>query len=342
MKDQLTVVVLAAGGGRRMKSAVLPKVMHAICGRPLLGHVVAAARELDPEHLVVVVGVLREHIKRYLAESYPETLTVDDNVVNGTGLACRTGLDGLVATGVALDGTVLVLNGDSPLCTADTLRGLVDAHRSHGNAVTVLTAVTPDPGTSGRILRSQGEIAGIVEHGDATPEQLAITEVNSGVYAFDAKLLPETLLRIRTDNSQGEEYLTDAVEILRGDGRRVGAWPVRDHREIMGVNDRKQLAEAWRVFNNRLVDAAMRDGVTVVDPFAVWLDVMVTYEPDAVLHPNTHLRGATHIGAGAVVGRNCTLTDTVVGAGARLSDATARGASISPGAVVGPYTHLVG
>jgi bifunctional UDP-N-acetylglucosamine pyrophosphorylase/glucosamine-1-phosphate N-acetyltransferase len=335
------VVVLAAGEGTRMKSASLPKVLHPICGRSLVGHVVAAARELEPEHLVVVVGHMREKVAAHLAEVDPAARAVVQERQNGTGHAVRVGLEALAAEGVSFDGTVVVTYGDTPLLTAATMRGLVAAHAADGNAVTVLTARVPDPTGYGRIVRSgDGSVAGIVEHKDASEEQRGIDEINSGVYAFDGKLLAQALGQVRTDNSQGEEYLTDTLGILRAAGHRVGAQVAGDHREILGINDRVQLAQARRVLNDRLVESAMRAGVTVVDPATAWFDVTVTVEPDAVVLPNTQLEGATHLGAGAEVGPNCSLRDTVVGAGARVSNTTADRAEIGPEASVGPYAYL--
>ncbi|MFJ1752046.1 bifunctional UDP-N-acetylglucosamine diphosphorylase/glucosamine-1-phosphate N-acetyltransferase GlmU [Kitasatospora sp. NPDC088134] len=335
------VIVLAAGGGTRMKSRALPKVLHEICGRSLVGHAVAAAEELTPGQLVVVVGHLRELVEAHLAEQYPAARPVVQEQQNGTGHAVRTALQALAADGVKLDGTVLVTTGDAPLLTGATLGALAAAHAEQGNGVTVLTAVVPDATGYGRILRgADGAVAAIVEHKDATAEQLAITEINSGVFAFDAELLALALSLVGTDNAQGEEYLTDTLEILRREGHRVGAVVAADHREIVGINDRVQLAEARRLLNDRLLENAMRAGVTVVDPASTWFDVRVTYEPDALVHPNTQLHGATRLGEGCEVGPNTTLTDTSVGAGARVSNTTAERAEIGPEAVVGPYAYL--
>ncbi|RKE20834.1 bifunctional UDP-N-acetylglucosamine diphosphorylase/glucosamine-1-phosphate N-acetyltransferase GlmU [Streptomyces sp. TLI_171] len=335
------VIVLAAGGGTRMKSKSLPKVLHEICGRSLVGHAVSAAQELTPGQLVVVIGHLREQVEAHLAEHYPAARPVVQAEQNGTGHAVRTALQELAADGVELDGTVLVTTGDAPLLTGATLTALAAAHAEQGNGVTVLTAVVPDATGYGRILRgADGAVAAIVEHKDASAEQLAIAEINSGVFAFDAKLLAHALSLVGTDNSQGEEYLTDTLEILRREGHRVGAVVAADHREIVGINDRVQLAQARRLLNDRLLERAMRAGVTVVDPASTWLDVRVSYEPDALVHPNTQLHGATHLGEGCEVGPNTTLTDTAVGAGARVSNTTAERAEIGPEATVGPYAYL--
>ncbi|MEV3870884.1 bifunctional UDP-N-acetylglucosamine diphosphorylase/glucosamine-1-phosphate N-acetyltransferase GlmU [Streptomyces sp. NPDC049906] len=332
------VVVLAAGEGTRMKSAT-PKVLHDICGRSLVGHVLAAARELEPERLVVVVGHARERVAAHLAEVDPQARTAVQQEQNGTGHAVRTGLAELDGP---LAGTVVVVCGDTPLLTGETLRELARTHEADGNAVTVLTAEVPDATGYGRIVRdpASGAVTAIVEHKDASAEQRAVREINSGVFAFDGVLLAEALGRVRTDNSQGEEYLTDVLGILREAGHRVGASVAADHREIAGINNRVQLAEAREVLNARLLERAMLDGVTVVDPRSTWVDVSVSFERDVVLWPGTQLLGATRVGEGAEVGPNTRLRDTVVGAGARVDNAVAERAEVGAGASVGPYTYL--
>ncbi|MEU6410263.1 bifunctional UDP-N-acetylglucosamine diphosphorylase/glucosamine-1-phosphate N-acetyltransferase GlmU [Microbispora sp. NPDC046933] len=330
------VIVLAAGEGTRMKSKT-PKVLHEVCGRALVDHMLAAARGLSPERLIVVIGHARERVGAHLATTAPDARTVVQDKQNGTGHAVRTALE---AEG-PIDGTVLVTYGDTPLLRTETLAALLERHAADGNAVTVLTAVVPDPTGYGRIVRDEdGAVLEIVEEKDATPEQRAIAEMNSGVYAFDGALLADGLKRIGAANAQGEEYLTDVLAILREDGHRVGAHVAADHAEVEGVNDRVQLAFVRRVLNDRILEAHMRAGVTVVDPAGTWVDAGVTLEPDAVVHPGTQLKGATRIGAGAEVGPGCTLTDTVVGEEAVVRNTVADGAEIGPGAVVGPFAYL--
>ncbi len=320
-----------------MKSAT-PKVLHEICGRSLVGHVLAAARELKPENLVVVVGHAREKVSAHLAEVDAAARTAVQEKQKGTGHAVRMGLDEL---GGAVEGTVIVVCGDTPLLTGGTLAALAAAHTADGNAVTVLTAEVPDATGYGRIVRdADGAVTAIVEHKDADAEQLAIREINSGVFAFDGQLLAEALGQVRTDNSQGEEYLTDVLGILRGAGHRVGASVAGDHREIAGINNRVQLAEARRTLNDRLLTAAMLAGVTVVDPATTWVDVTVTFEQDVIVHPGTQLHGATHLAEGAEVGPGTRLTDTRVGAGARVDNTVSVGAVVGPQASVGPYAYL--
>ncbi|MFI2368556.1 bifunctional UDP-N-acetylglucosamine diphosphorylase/glucosamine-1-phosphate N-acetyltransferase GlmU [Streptomyces sp. NPDC018833] len=332
------VVVLAAGEGTRMKSKT-PKVLHEIAGRSLVGHVVCAARELEPEQLVVVVGHARDQVEAHLGERYAGTRTAFQAEQNGTGHAVRMGLEEL---GGELPGTVIVVCGDTPLLSGDTLTALAATHSADGNAVTVLSAEVPDSTGYGRIVRdaATGAVTAIVEHKDATDEQRAIREINSGVFAFDGVLLADALKKVRTDNSQGEEYLTDVLGILREAGHRVGASVAADHREILGINNRVQLAEARRLLNERLLERAMLAGVTVVDPASVLLDVTVTFGQDVVVHPGTQLLGATHLAEGAEVGPNSRLTDTVVGAGARVDNTVADTAEVGEGASVGPFAYL--
>ncbi|WP_432057468.1 bifunctional UDP-N-acetylglucosamine diphosphorylase/glucosamine-1-phosphate N-acetyltransferase GlmU [Streptomyces sp. bgisy022] len=332
------VVVLAAGEGTRMKSAT-PKVLHDICGRSLVGHVLAAAGELEPENLVVVVGHAREQVTAHLAGIAPDVRTAVQAEQNGTGHAVRMGLEEL---GGAVDGTVIVVCGDTPLLTGATLRELAATHAADGNAVTVLTAEVPDATGYGRIMRDEasGAVTAIVEHKDASEAQRSVREINSGVFAFDGRLLAEALGQVRTDNSQGEEYLTDVLGILRSAGHRVGASVAGDHREIAGINNRVQLAEARRILNDRLLTAAMLSGVTVVDPASTWVDVSVTFERDVVVHPGTQLHGSTHLAEGCEVGPNTRLTDTRVGAGARVDNTVSVEAEVGPEASVGPFAYL--
>lgn len=321
-----------------MKSAT-PKVLHEICGRSLVGHVVAASRELDPTHLVVVVGHAREQVTAHLAGVDAGVRTAVQYEQNGTGHAVRMALEEL---GGQLTGTVIVVCGDTPLLTGETLRALAATHEADGNAVTVLTAEVPDSTGYGRIVRdpATGAVTAIVEHKDATDAQRAIREINSGVFAFDGALLADALGKVRTDNSQGEEYLTDVLGILREAGHRVGAAAGSDHRQILGINNRVQLAEARALLNARLLERAMLAGVTVVDPAGTFVDVTVTFGQDAVIHPGTQLLGATHIGEGAEVGPNTRLKDTRVGAGARVDNAVADSAVIGDLASVGPFAYL--
>jgi bifunctional UDP-N-acetylglucosamine pyrophosphorylase / glucosamine-1-phosphate N-acetyltransferase len=332
----VAVMVLAAGEGTRMKSRI-PKVLHRLCGRSMLGHVLAAVGELDPRRTVIVAGHGREQVSAEAARCAPDVSVVVQDHQAGTGHAVRMVIEAL---GI-MPGIVLVTYGDMPLLRAGTLAALVREHAAAGNAVTVLTARSPDPAGYGRIVRDdRGSLAEIVEEADATPAQRAIDEINSGCYAFDGMLLADAVKRVATSNAQGQEYLTDVVAILRGDGHLAGAVLAADPGEIQGVNDRVQLAQVRRALNDRLLEAWMRAGVTIMDPASTWIDSDVTLEQDAEILPGTHLEGRTAIGPGARIGPHCLLTDTSVGPDASVSFTVAVQAEIGPEATVGPYAYL--
>jgi bifunctional UDP-N-acetylglucosamine pyrophosphorylase/glucosamine-1-phosphate N-acetyltransferase len=329
-------VVLAAGEGTRMKSAALPKVLHGFAGRSLLGHVLAAVAPLNADHLAVVVGHRRDEVLEHLQDLAPEAIAVDQPQQRGTGHATRLALEALSA----MDGTVLVVPGDAPLLTTRTLASLVAAHAAAGAAATVLTARLDDPTGYGRVIRTaEGDVARIVEQKDATEIERAVQEVNAGVYAFEAGALRDALGRVTPHNAQGEYYLTDVVGILVGDDRRVAA-QAADAAESAGVNDRAQLAEAHRLYNARRVRELMLDGVTVVDPATTWIDAEVRIEADAVLLPGTDLHGDTHVAAGAVIGPQTSLTDTLVGERAVLERTVARQSQVGADVTVGPFAYL--
>jgi bifunctional UDP-N-acetylglucosamine pyrophosphorylase/glucosamine-1-phosphate N-acetyltransferase len=326
------VIVLAAGEGTRMKSTT-PKVLHALGGRTMLGHVLAAAEELAPEHLLVVVGHAREQVTATLNGS---AKAVVQETQDGTGHAVRVALDTLGP----LEGTVIVVPGDAPLLTAATLARLVDRHLSEGAATTLLTAKVQDPTGYGRVVRDATGVTAVVEHKDADAETLTIDEVATSVYAFDAGHLATSLRQLKTDNAQGEQYLTDVVGLHKAAGLTVAAEIAQDADETRGVNDRVQLAELARILRDRIVEQHQRAGVAVLDPQTTWIDADVTIEPDVTIAQNTQLHGATSIERGAVIGPDTTLTDCAVGAAATVLKSHATGAQIGAGATVGPYTFL--
>jgi bifunctional UDP-N-acetylglucosamine pyrophosphorylase / glucosamine-1-phosphate N-acetyltransferase len=329
------VVILAAGEGTRMKSRI-PKVLHTLCGRSMLGHALATAAELEPERLVVVVGHGRDQVGAEVVRVASQAEVVVQEQQLGTGHAVRMVTE---AFGV-IPGTVVVTYGDMPLLRGETLRALVDVHHEAGNAVTVLTA-RGDSSGYGRIVRDDaGAFVRIVEEKDASPEERAIDEYNSGCYAFNGELLADAIKRVTTDNVQQQEYLTDVLAILRGDGQPIGTVVADDAAEVQGINDRVQLAAVRRALNDRILQDRMRAGVTVVDPATTWVDVTVTIEPDVQICPQTQLEGRTVIRGGATVGPGCLLTDTTVGADAVVIHTVARDVEIGPGASVGPYAYL--
>ena len=310
-----------------------PKVLHALAGRSMLGHVLAAAEALEPEHLLVVVGHGRDQVTGSLTG---RARAVVQHTQDGTGHAVRVALDTLEG----LTGTVVVVPGDAPLLTGATLRQLVEAHASAAAATTLLTAVVPDPTGYGRVVRDAAGVAAVVEHKDADPGTLLIDEVATSVYAFDADRLREALARIGTDNAQGEQYLTDVVGLQRRAGLAVHAHVAEDPDEARGVNDRAQLADLARLLRDRIVREHQLAGVAVLDPATTWIDAGVVIEADATIASNCQLHGHTVVRAGAVIGPDSTVSDSEVGAGASVLKSHVSGARIGEGAAIGPFSFL--
>ena len=336
MTDTAAVLVLAAGQGKRMKSAT-PKVLHTMCGRTLLGHVLAAIEPLDGGRTLIVLGHERPQVEKFLADAAPAAEVVVQDEQQGTGHAARLALE----FAPDLEGTVLVMHGDTPLFTTDTLTAVLARHAETRADATMLTAVMPDPTNYGRVTRGpDGHVTGIVEDRDATDVQKEIAEICTGVYAFDAAVLRDALERIAADNAQQEEYLTDVIGLLVKEGKVVASVVAADWRETLGVNDRAQLADARRHMRDRIVAHWMSEGVTITDPQTTWMGVRVRLEPDVTIHQNTQLHGATVIRSGATVGPDCTLRDTEVGQGATVLKSMCEGAVIGADATVGPYSYL--
>ncbi|OKX82854.1 bifunctional UDP-N-acetylglucosamine diphosphorylase/glucosamine-1-phosphate N-acetyltransferase GlmU [Corynebacterium glutamicum] len=334
------VVVLAAGAGTRMKSD-LQKTLHSIGGRSLISHSLHAAAGLNPEHIVAVIGHGRDQVGPAVAqvaeELDREVLIAIQEEQNGTGHAVQCAMDQLDG----FEGTIIVTNGDVPLLTDHTLSALLDAHVEVPTAVTVLTMRLDDPTGYGRIVRNEeGEVTAIVEQKDASAEIQAIDEVNSGVFAFDAAILRSALAELKSDNAQGELYLTDVLGIARGEGHPVRAHTATDARELAGVNDRVQLAEAGAELNRRTVIAAMRGGATIVDPATTWIDVEVSIGRDVIIHPGTQLKGETVIGDRVEVGPDTTLTNMTIGEGASVVRTHGFDSTIGENATVGPFTYI--
>ncbi|MGG5174036.1 bifunctional UDP-N-acetylglucosamine diphosphorylase/glucosamine-1-phosphate N-acetyltransferase GlmU [Pseudarthrobacter sp. J1763] len=333
------VIVLAAGAGTRMKSRT-PKILHEIGGLSMVGHAINAARGINPEALAVVVRHERDRVAEHLSKISPDALIVDQDDIPGTGRAVEVALDALDAN-APLEGTVVVTYGDVPLLTSELLQELVATHNTDGNAVTVLSAVLEDATGYGRILRAEDDsVVGIREHKDASEAERAITEVNSGIYAFDAAILREALKKITTENVQGEKYLTDVLGLAREADGRVAAVVTTDRWQVEGANDRVQLSALGAELNRRTVEAWMRQGVTVVDPNTTWIDSTVRLEEDVRILPNTQLHGTTTVSRDAVVGPDSTLTDVQIGQGAKVTRTHGSGSQIGAGASVGPFTYL--
>lgn len=324
-----------------------PKPLHKIAGRSMLEHAVRAAGELRPEHLVVVVGpqgqaVADEAVRVGGIVGAPVSTAVQP-VPDGTGGAADVGLAAIPPDpdGSPFDGTVLVVYSDFPMLDGATLAQFLRSHHDSGADGSVLSRVVANPHGYGRILRSpRGALTGIVEERDATEEQRRVLEVNSGVYAVQASLLRAALPELGSANSQGERYLTDVVEIALGQGRAVIAVVAPDPVALEGCNDLVQLADLAAEFNRRILRAHMLAGVTVVDPATTWIDVGVRLEPDVRIEPGTQLKGETSVKAGAWIGPDTTLEDTLVGAGAIVSRTHSLSAIVGDNAQVGPFAYL--
>ena len=339
----LSAVVLAAGHGTRMHSD-RPKPLHRLCGRPMILHVLDALAELPIDRVVVVVGHRAEWVTKTLIEHAPPGLAiefVEQPEQRGTGDAMSVALTGLPDEDDGDDGDVVVLPGDTPLLRPGTLAALVRAHRAQDDAATLLTAVLDDPTGYGRVVRGRDDaVAHVVEHGDATDEELEVLEVNTSMYCFKRSVLAPSLRRLSPANAQGEYYLTDVVEVLYEAGHRVGSVVVADTMEVAGVNDRAQLAVAEAELRDRINERWMRRGVTMWDPQTTYIDTEVTLATDVVLLPGVILQGACVIGEHAEIGPDTRLVDSVVGEGAVVASSVCRRSVIGPDARVGPFAAL--
>jgi bifunctional UDP-N-acetylglucosamine pyrophosphorylase/glucosamine-1-phosphate N-acetyltransferase len=330
----LTAVILAAGQGTRMRSRV-PKMLHDVCGRPLVAWPIAAALEAGATSVVVV-----DSADHSLDGRLPDGVTtVVQPEPDGTGGAVRAALPAIEP-----GATVVVLPGDAPLVTADAVAGLVHGHARHGAAATMATMLLDDPAGYGRVLRDVGGgVERVVETkapGDATAAELEINEVNSSIFAFDGDALRAALDVITTDNAQGELYLPDVLPVLRARGKTVAAHVLDDPTLALGVNDRVQLAQVRQIAQRRIHDAHGRAGVTIVDPGSTLIDVGVTIGEDTVVEPSSFLRGRTRIGRGSTVGPLTTLIDATLGDGVQVPHSYLVSCAVRDEATVGPFAYL--
>jgi len=332
----LACVILAAGQGTRMKSE-LPKPLHEVCGRPMIDHVLATIEQLGAERTVVVVGAGAERLVAALGEGVVACEQPEQLGTGHAAICARPGLDGFT-------GDVLITYADIPLVTTDTLRRLTEHHRAEGAAATVLTTELPDPTGYGRIIRDgTGAVAAIVEQRDASAEQRAIREINTGIYLFDSEALLSALDRISPDNDQGEYYLTDAIAILVGDGRPVRALITDDPDEVMGINTRVQLAQAERIARDRIREQVMLAGATLIDPPSTLIDAGVTIGPDTIIGHGCQLLGATAIGAGCEIRSGVVLRSATIGDRVLLRDHTVIDeGTVLDGSEVGPFALVRG
>ena len=334
MSGAPTVLIMAAGEGTRMRSGI-PKVLHPVCGRPMVSWPIRAAREAGAGRVAVIVSPDRD-----ISAALPEGVeTVVKPEPDGTGGAVRS-----AAELIGDAGTVVVLSGDHPLVSGEVVSALLQTHGSSGAAATVMTTELADPGYYGRIVRDgNGDVARIVEAkppSDATPEELAIREINTGTYVFDAAPLAEALRRITNDNPQGEYFIGDVLPLLRESGLRIVAHREPDPSVNLGINDRADLALATAEARRRILDAHMLAGVTIIDPAATWIDADVEIEPDATIEPGSTLRGATRIGRESRIGPHSTIVDSTIGAAASVVHSYLVDCEVLDGCTVGPFTYL--
>jgi bifunctional UDP-N-acetylglucosamine pyrophosphorylase/glucosamine-1-phosphate N-acetyltransferase len=331
----LHIVVLAAGKGTRMKSA-WPKVLHEACGLPLIEHVLRAADRLKPASTVVVVGHEADLVRERLASRSHLTVVVQEPQL-GTGHALLQAEPPLTGR----RGTVVMLSGDVPLLTGDTVERLVSTHRAAGAAATVLTASVPDPFGYGRIVRRDGRIDAIVEHRDASADVLTIREINSGIYAFDLESLFDALRQIGSGNAQGEYYLPDLVRIHRERGKVVETVTLSDPEEILGVNSRNELAVVGARLRDRKNAALMTSGVTLVDPASAWIDADVLVGADTIIHPQVYLQGRTVVGGSCVLHPGVRIVDSTLADRVVINGyCVITSSKVAAGATLGPFSHL--
>lgn len=333
MKGCNTAVILAAGAGTRMKSEK-PKVLHEVMGKPMVSHVIAQVRESGAENIIVVVGHGSEKVTAALDGENVQFAVQKEQL--GTGHAVMQAAEFLPE-----DGGVFVLCGDTPLVTADMLKGFAAYHEQAAGVLTVLTAGMDDPTGYGRIIRAEdGSLLKIVEQKDATEEEKAVREINSGMFCFDAAFLKESLPKLSNDNAQQEYYLTDLVGMAVDSGRGAAAWQTADADAIMGVNNRVQLSNASAVMRRRIAERHMMAGVTMIDPDNVYIEDSVQIGPDTEIWPGVVLRGQTVIGSGCVIGKDTEIIDSTIGDRVEIQRSVIKETKVGSMTTVGPFAYL--
>ena len=323
----METIILAAGKGTRMKSK-LPKVLHKVCGKPMLQHVIDAAKVAGSTREIVVIGSGAELVKEKLVLQAEQL---------GTGHAVLCTKEKFADS----KGTVLVLCGDTPLFTPELLKKFVEKHLESNAAATVLTAEMPDATGYGRIIREDdGTFKKIVEHKDANSYERRISEVNAGVYCFDVEKLFAALSQVKNENAQCEYYLPDVLTILKNDSEKINAFVADDYTQTLGINSRVQLAEADKILRQRKNIALMESGVTIIDPASTFIDCDVEIGQDTIIFPNTYLEGNTKIGENCAIGPNARLTNMTVGDNVQAQFCYCHDAEICNDVILGPYVHL--
>ncbi|MDR7418811.1 MAG: bifunctional UDP-N-acetylglucosamine diphosphorylase/glucosamine-1-phosphate N-acetyltransferase GlmU [Armatimonadota bacterium] len=330
---EIEAVVLAAGKGKRMLSA-LPKVLHTICGRPMIAYVIETLAAVGVTSPIIVIGHGGDHVRAALGDG-PRYAVQAEQL--GTGHAVMQAVPFLEGH----SGTVLIVYGDVPFLRAETIETLLGHHRHQGAAATILTDLRDDPSGYGRVIRdSRGNVRRIVEETDASAEERQVREINAGMYAFEAGALREALRRLQPANAQGEYYLTDVIHHLLADGHTVAAVVAGSRQEAAGINSRTELAEAEAMMRAGLLEALMRGGVTVIDPAHTYVHAGVRVGRDTIIKPGTFLEGRTTVGEACVLGPNARLRDAQVGDRVTIVDSTVEASTVDEGATIGPYSRL--
>jgi bifunctional UDP-N-acetylglucosamine pyrophosphorylase / glucosamine-1-phosphate N-acetyltransferase len=332
--NEVGVIILAAGQGKRMKSA-FPKVTHALGNKPLLLHVLNKARELEPGRIAIVIGHGAEAVKQVYRNDDVTWVVQDRQLGTAHAVLCAKN------SFVAFNGDILILSGDVPLISERTLKAMIRCHRERNAALTLLTASVKEPRGYGRILRHGGQIAGIVEEPDATETQRQIEEVNAGIYVAAAPFLFPALQALTNNNEQGEYYLPDVVTIGLNQGKRVATVTVDDTCEVMGINTREELAQMEKTLQERINRKWMDNGVTFKDSNTTYIEEDVVIGKDTIIGPNTHLLGNTVIGERCRIDGSAYLTDVQVGDNVHLKfSVVATSSRVAAGAIIGPFAHL--
>ncbi len=336
LSKDLTVLILAAGKGKRMKSEV-PKALHQILGRPLLYYILSTARELNPKNIFVITGHKKEMVGDYIKNNFPGVKIIVQEDQSGTAHAVYTAKKKKGNFGK----DILILPVDTPLIGAEILKKLIKSKDRSKSEASLITLLLPDPRGYGRIVKNrQGNIAKIIEETDTSAREKKISEVNSSIYCFRTESLFENIQKIKTQNTQNEYYLTDIIEMLVGAGKKVNCLKVPDYTEVMGINDRLQLSELEDIMKKRINENLMKNGVTIRDPHSCYIESTVMVEKDVIIEPSCFIRGKTMIGKNSVIGPFCQITDTAIGEGTRINASIVIGSHIGRNNNIGPYSYI--
>jgi len=332
MMEDFTAVTLAAGEGTRMKSDT-PKVLHKVCGQPILTYILQAARRAGAQKTVVIVGKGADKIKEFYAKDDIEFVVQHEQ--KGTGHAL------MQAENAVKDSShIVVLYGDMPMITAESIEGMVRFHQEQKAAATVMTAKVLDPTGYGRVIRQGNKVLDIREHKDATPKEREINEINAGFYCFDTSLVFSALAKVKNNNRQGEYYLTDVVKILNQDEKQVAAFELKDPDELHGINDRRQLAQVQKLMQRKIIEGLMERGITFINPDTCMVDYNVQIGRDTIIYPGVILEGHTQIGQGCNIIGPCRIKDTVIGDFCEIVMSQIDECILDEGVKVGPYSNL--